>query len=107
MVKENPDFLRYFKAATPEQELGRLALSSRPARRKNDGGIESLRAIPWIFAWTQIRLMLPTWLGADDALEQATSGEQYATLLEMYEQWPFLDRKSTRLNSSHVRISYA
>ena len=89
MVKENPDFVRYFRAATPEQELGKLALSSRPARRKNDGGIESLRAIPWIFAWTQIRLMLPTWLGADDALEQATSGEQYATLLEMYEQWPF------------------
>lgn len=89
MVKENPDFLRYFKAATPEQELGRLALSSRPARRKNDGGIESLRAIPWIFSWTQMRLMLPTWLGADDALEQATEPAQLPQLLEMYEQWPF------------------
>lgn len=89
MVKENPDFLRYFKAATPEQELGRLALSSRPARRKNDGGIESLRAIPWIFSWTQMRLMLPTWLGADDALEHATGPAQLPHLLEMYEQWPF------------------
>lgn len=89
MVKENPDFLRYFKAATPEQELGRLALSSRPARRKNDGGIESLRAIPWIFSWTQMRLMLPTWLGADDALEQATEPAQLPQLLEMYAQWPF------------------
>lgn len=89
LVKENPDFVRYFRAATPEQELGRLALSSRPARRKNDGGIESLRAIPWIFSWTQIRLMLPTWLGADDALEQATEQGQLAELLEMYQQWPF------------------
>ena len=49
MVRENPDFVRYFRAATPEQELGKLALGSRPARRKSGGGIESLRAIPWIF----------------------------------------------------------
>ena len=64
MVRDNPDFVSYFRAATPEQELGKLSLGSRPARRRSGGGIETLRAIPWIFAWTQIRLMLPAWLGA-------------------------------------------
>lgn len=62
VVRENPQFVEYFRQATPEQELGRLPLGSRPAKRRA-GGVESLRAIPWIFAWTQTRLMLPAWLG--------------------------------------------
>ncbi|WP_122588789.1 phosphoenolpyruvate carboxylase, partial [Pseudomonas viridiflava] len=61
VVRENPEFVEYFRQATPEQELGRLPLGSRPAKRR-EGGVESLRAIPWIFAWTQTRLMLPAWL---------------------------------------------
>lgn len=89
MVRDTEDFVRYFRAATPEQELGKLALGSRPARRKAGGGIETLRAIPWIFAWTQMRLMLPAWLGADDALEQHISNDQLDLLQEMYQQWPF------------------
>lgn len=89
MVRDTEDFVRYFRAATPEQELGKLALGSRPARRKAGGGIETLRAIPWIFAWTQMRLMLPAWLGADDALEQHISHDKLDLLQEMYQQWPF------------------
>lgn len=89
MVRENPDFVRYFRAATPEQELGKLALGSRPARRKSGGGIESLRAIPWIFAWTQMRLMLPAWLGSDHALQQAVDNGGLEELRTMYQQWPF------------------
>jgi phosphoenolpyruvate carboxylase len=89
LVKDDPDFVRYFRAATPEQELGQLALGSRPARRKAGGGIESLRAIPWIFAWTQMRLMLPTWLGADTALDDIIKNEGLETLEEMYRSWPF------------------
>jgi len=89
MVRENPDFVRYFRAATPEQELGKLALGSRPARRKSGGGIESLRAIPWIFAWTQMRLMLPAWLGSDNALQQAVDNAGLDELRAMYQQWPF------------------
>ncbi|GHK86144.1 hypothetical protein ECZU17_20810 [Escherichia coli] len=58
-VRENKDFVPYFRSATPEQELGKLPLGSRPAKRRPTGGVESLRAIPWIFAWTQNRLMLP------------------------------------------------
>jgi phosphoenolpyruvate carboxylase len=59
MVREHPNFVEYFRQVTPEGALGKLPLGSRPAKRKADGGIESLRAIPWIFAWMQIRLMLP------------------------------------------------
>jgi len=91
MVRENEYFVPYFRSATPEQELGKLALGSRPARRKASGGIESLRAIPWIFAWMQIRMMVPAWLGADEALAQAHKNEtgQSKLLQEMYQQWPF------------------
>ena len=91
MVRENKDFVPYFRSATPEQELGKLALGSRPARRKGSGGIESLRAIPWIFAWMQIRMMVPAWLGADKALAEASQRDEKTMLLlrEMYQQWPF------------------
>ncbi|MEL7400986.1 MAG: phosphoenolpyruvate carboxylase, partial [Pseudomonadota bacterium] len=81
-------FVRYFRAATPEQELGKLALGSRPARRKSGGGIETLRAIPWIFAWTQMRLMLPAWLGADEALDQQLEAGKMSLLQDMYRSWP-------------------
>lgn len=96
IVREDKDFVPYFRSATPEQELGKLALGSRPARRKASGGIESLRAIPWIFAWMQIRLMVPAWLGADQALATATlddngleDKEKTQLLQQMYQQWPF------------------
>ena len=89
MVRDTEDFVRYFRAATPEQELGKLALGSRPARRRSGGGIETLRAIPWIFAWTQMRLMLPAWLGSDDALESAINKGRLGQLRDMYQQWPF------------------
>lgn len=89
IVRDTPDFVPYFRAGTPEQELSKLPLGSRPAKRKADGGVESLRAIPWIFAWTQIRLMLPAWLGSDAALHEAIEAGKLADLHEMYEQWPF------------------
>jgi phosphoenolpyruvate carboxylase len=88
VVVENPDFVRYFRSLTPEQELNKLALGSRPAKRKLDGGIDSLRAIPWVFAWTQVRLNLPGWLGVRQALE-AGLRETPDTLFAMQEQWPF------------------
>lgn len=94
VVRENPDFVAYFRHATPEQELGSLPLGSRPARRAGGGGIESLRAIPWIFAWSQNRLMLPAWLGAGNALRQALAGGHAAAIAEMAREWPFF---ATRL----------
>jgi len=89
VVRENPDFVPYFRQVTPEQALGKLALGSRPARRKPSGGVESLRAIPWIFAWTQMRLMLPSWLGSDVALEEAARHGRMPVLREMMQGWPF------------------
>ena len=85
LVYETPRFLDYFRAATPEVELGDINIGSRPARRGAKKGVESLRAIPWQFAWTQNRLLLPSWLGVDDALE--AGNEQ--TMAGMMEQWPF------------------
>ena len=88
VVRDNPDFVEYFRQSTPEQELGRLPLGSRPAKRRA-GGIESLRAIPWIFGWTQTRLMLPAWLGWETALSNALKRGQGELLAQMREQWPF------------------
>lgn len=88
VVRENPQFVEYFRQSTPEQELGRLPLGSRPAKRRA-GGIESLRAIPWIFGWTQTRLMLPAWLGWETALSNALERGEGPLLTQMREQWPF------------------
>ncbi|HEX8408892.1 MAG TPA: phosphoenolpyruvate carboxylase [Thermoanaerobaculia bacterium] len=86
LVYETPRFVDYFRAATPEVELGEINIGSRPARRgAKKSGVESLRAIPWQFAWTQNRLLLPSWLGVDDALQAADD----ATLTAMMNDWPF------------------
>ncbi len=89
LIWEEPEFVPYFREITPEQELAKLPLGSRPAKRKQDGGVESLRAIPWIFAWTQIRLMLPAWLGSGLALENALESGNRQQLEQMLERWPF------------------
>ncbi|MBJ3815232.1 phosphoenolpyruvate carboxylase [Shimwellia pseudoproteus] len=93
-VRENKNFVPYFRSATPELELGKLPLGSRPAKRRPTGGVESLRAIPWIFAWTQNRLMLPAWLGAGAALQKVVDDGKQAKLETMCRDWPFF---STRL----------
>jgi phosphoenolpyruvate carboxylase len=88
-VRETPDFIRYLRTVTPELELQLLPLGSRPARRSTGGGIESLRAIPWVFAWTQIRLMLPAWLGTGNALNTAMN-EGFSDLIhDMIRDWPY------------------
>lgn len=107
MVRGEPRFVDYFRQATPVQELGDLPLGSRPARRRAGGGIETLRAIPWIFAWSQNRLVVPAWLGAGAALkafiEQGGDPHQAEALIhEMDEQWPFF---ATRL--SMMEMVYA
>ena len=89
VVRHDENFVPYFRMATPEQELGKLPLGSRPAKRNPHGGVESLRAIPWIFAWSQNRLMLPAWLGALTGLQAALDKYGIDTLNEMSQQWPF------------------
>ncbi|MDO6447174.1 phosphoenolpyruvate carboxylase [Colwellia sp. 1_MG-2023] len=87
-VQTNENFVKYFRQATPEQELASLPLGSRPSKRKSDGGIESLRAIPWIFAWSQNRLVVPSWLGLGSAIEQAYQ-ENQALMHDMLATWPY------------------
>jgi len=109
VVRHDDQFVPYFRAATPEQELAKLPLGSRPAKRKADGGVESLRAIPWIFAWTQIRLMLPAWLGSDSALRDSIEADQLQLLHIMYRDWPFfrsyIDMLEMVLAKSDVNIT--
>jgi phosphoenolpyruvate carboxylase len=87
-VYDDPRFLRYFSAATPEAELDALHIGSRPARRTSDGGLQTLRAIPWQFAWTQTRLLLASWLGVDE-LGTGVSDADRDVCGRMYREWPF------------------
>ncbi|OCA81568.1 phosphoenolpyruvate carboxylase [Bacillus sp. FJAT-27225] len=91
LVFEDKDFLTYFNQATPLNEIGELNIGSRPMKRKNSQKFENLRAIPWVFAWTQSRQLLPGWYAAGTGLESyANKGsENLALLQEMYEKWPF------------------
>ena len=90
-INQNSDFIKYFKTVTPHVSLGKLSIGSRPSKRKNVDNIQSLRAIPWIFAWTQIRLMLPAWLGSAEALRYANIREFKKTLYDMERNWPFFN----------------
>ncbi|KAL2347466.1 hypothetical protein Fmac_001466 [Flemingia macrophylla] len=89
VVYENPEFLSYFHEATPQAELGFLNIGSRPSRRKSTAGIGHLRAIPWVFAWTQTRFVLPAWLGVGAGLKGACEKGQTEELKAMYKEWPF------------------
>ncbi len=90
-INESSDFIRYFKTVTPHVSLGKLSIGSRPSKRKNVDNIKSLRAIPWVFAWTQIRLMLPAWLGSAEALKYSSKGKFKKILVEMEKDWPFFN----------------
>ncbi|MCO4764395.1 MAG: phosphoenolpyruvate carboxylase [Myxococcales bacterium] len=115
VVRSDPDFVPYFRAVTPEVELGSLNIGSRPARRKAGGGVSSLRAIPWVFAWTQTRLLLPSWLGTGSALANGLSGDNADTIVTMAADWRFfhetlsmiemvLAKSSTRIAASYDRV---
>nr|AJD81368.1 phosphoenolpyruvate carboxylase isoform 2 [Egeria densa] len=91
VVFKEPRFMEYFRSATPVLEYGRMNIGSRPSKRKPSGGIESLRAIPWIFAWTQTRFHLPVWLGFGAAFKcvMEKDARNLLMLREMYNEWPF------------------
>ncbi|PAD70289.1 phosphoenolpyruvate carboxylase [Bacillus sp. 7586-K] len=91
LVFEDPDFLTYFTEATPLNEVGELNIGSRPMKRKDRNRFEDLRAIPWVFAWTQSRQLIPAWYAAGTGLEEfASKSEENLKLLQrMYLEWPF------------------
>ena len=95
LVHDTPGFVDYFKASTPVSEIGSLNIGSRPASRKPTESISDLRAIPWVLAWTQSRVMLPGWYGTGSAFEEwiaagpESESERVKILHELYQRWPF------------------
>jgi phosphoenolpyruvate carboxylase len=91
LVYETPGFVEWFRAITPVVELSTMNIGSRPASRTNSGRIEDLRAIPWVFSWSQCRLMLPGWFGVGTAVADWVGDDQdrLAELREMHEDWPW------------------
>ncbi|MGZ4275670.1 MAG: phosphoenolpyruvate carboxylase [Solirubrobacteraceae bacterium] len=104
LVHGDADFVRFFAAVTPVDEISRLRIGSRPAKRRSDGGIESLRAIPWVFSWTQARIVLPAWYGLGSALEHAREHSGLELLREMRATWPFF---STLLANAEMACAKA
>ena len=91
LVHETPGFVEYFKASTPVSEIGALNIGSRPTSRKPTTSIFDLRAIPWVLAWSQSRVMLPGWYGTGSAFEQwiAEGDGRLQVLRDLYVRWPF------------------
>jgi phosphoenolpyruvate carboxylase len=91
LVYETPDFVTVFREMTPVGEISSLNIGSRPASRTASARIEDLRAIPWVFSWSQCRVMLPGWYGTGTAIEQwcGDDPEREALLVRMARDWPF------------------
>ncbi|MGI8863260.1 MAG: phosphoenolpyruvate carboxylase [Solirubrobacteraceae bacterium] len=104
VVHDDPDFPEFFSAVTPLEEISRLRLGSRPAKRHADGGIDALRAIPWVFSWTQSRIVLPAWLGLGSALADARERHGVELLREMTADWPFF---ATLLANAEMALAKA
>ena len=90
-VYESEGFLEYWQQATPINELGKMQISSRPAKRRQKGGFAAMRAIPWMFSWMQSRAIVPSWFGIGDAFQAfcAERGDGLKLLQEMYQNWAF------------------
>jgi phosphoenolpyruvate carboxylase len=95
LVHDTPGFVEYFMASTPVSEIGSLNIGSRPTSRKPTASIADLRAIPWVLAWSQSRVMLPGWYGTGSAFEQwiaagpESETERVDILHDLYQRWPF------------------
>jgi phosphoenolpyruvate carboxylase len=90
LVYETPNFLEYFRMATPIDLIERMRIGSRPSSRRSQSGIEDLRAIPWVFSWTQSRCMLPGWFGIGTGLAKAAEQFDEKTFREMFAEWYFM-----------------
>ena len=90
LVHDDPDFPELFREMTPIDVIERLEIGSRPARRRQMRGVQDLRAIPWVFAWTQCRAVLPGWFGFGSGLSAAISTHGLNAVREAARGWPFL-----------------
>jgi phosphoenolpyruvate carboxylase len=101
LVWENPHFVEFFSQATPITEISRLRMGSRPTRRtRGSKSIADLRAIPWVFAWTQSRFMLPAWYGFGTAYDTIVSNHGPDMLREMHEHWQFFAGLVTKIETA-------
>ncbi len=109
----DPAFLRYFHQATPMDPIDQLNIGSRPAKRKATSGVSDLRAIPWVFSWTQSRVNLPGWYGLGSGIAQwiaaGDADARLAQLQEMYAEWPFfrtvIDRAQVSMRRADMAIA--
>jgi phosphoenolpyruvate carboxylase len=111
LIFRDPGFLSFFKDSTPVSEIGELNIGSRPSKRKNSDRFEDLRAIPWVFAWTQSRYLLPAWYAGGSGLLSFYQGkeENLQVLREMYEGWGFfrslIDNLQLALSKADLHIA--
>ncbi|QEG23607.1 phosphoenolpyruvate carboxylase [Mariniblastus fucicola] len=105
---DHPDFLSYFQTATPIDQIDRLNIGSRPSHRRVTRTLDDLRAIPWVFAWTQSRANVPSWYGIGTAFSQwlgdDSDGSRLAMLQSMHKDWPFF---RTMLANVHLGMGRA
>ncbi|MFD1137473.1 phosphoenolpyruvate carboxylase [Paenibacillus urinalis] len=106
LVFNDPDFFNFFKESTPLPEVGELNIGSRPSKRKNSNRFEDLRAIPWVFAWTQSRYLFPAWYAAGTGLQSFYQGkeENLKVLQDMYKNFPFF---STLIDTVQMAVGKA
>lgn len=109
LIYEEPDFIDFFHNATPIQEISQLQISSRPARRSGGAkkGLSGLRAIPWVFSWTQARYLLPSWYGVGTALEDflQQSPEGHLKLMRcFYDKWPFFKMAISKVEMTLAKV---
>lgn len=107
---ETPGFIEFFGEATPIEEIENLPIASRPSRRTGQRTLKDLRAIPWVFAWTQNRCLIPAWYGLGTALSDVkySNRSHWQRILEMYRQWPFfqaaIDNAATALAKTDMYV---
>ena len=107
---DTPGFIEFFGEATPIEEIENLPIASRPSRRTGKRTLNDLRAIPWVFAWTQNRCLIPAWYGLGSALSDVKYNDRFGwqTILEMYRQWPFfqatIDNAATALAKADMYV---
>lgn len=107
---EKPGFVAFFRQVTPISEIEQLPIGSRPSRRKPDGGLADLRAIPWVFSWTQSRCLIPAWFGMGTAMgDEVDQEDSLEALRDMYQNWPFfralIDNAELALAKSDLAIA--
>jgi phosphoenolpyruvate carboxylase len=108
---DQPGFMQYFTQTTPIDEIENLPIGSRPSRRRGERSLDDLRAIPWVFSWTQNRCMIPAWYGLGTALAEVKYADRktWQVICEMYRLWPFfqatIDNASLALAKADMYVA--